>query len=312
MKNMFRFLIVTVAHLITRILLLLPGCNGEKKKVGMGTKGGGSEEDALIGDIAPVTGSTVTNPDSSHIPDSGTSNEEQCCCDAAVFVGNIHFWGIPVIAWRNVGREIASDLTDLGFNVTLNTEANKDAVYQALANPSLKILVIIGHGEKDDTTAIVYMAGDDPTGMNFVNNEGIADAIQQAYNGPHPCLSKVILESCFAGKTVKMTKWQQAFGLDDDDITAPEGRTNGIANYYYYFFKTDYGVRPDPCCFPDDDPRSSIAPVTGSTVTNPYPSNIPDSGGSTETGATTDGSTTGTISGDIAPVTGSTVTNPNK
>lgn len=249
MGNFLRFIRAAVANIVTRVLLLLSGDERLGKK---------KPPEELQEAVPPLLSAREVR-----------EGEVPCCCDAAVFVGDIHFFGIPVIAWRNVGREIASDLEDLGFKVTLNTAAHRDDVYGALANPNLKMLVVIGHGEKDDTTSLVYMAGDDPTGLNFVGDTGIAAAIQQAHNGPHPCLQKVILESCFAGKPQKMTKWQAAFGLGADSITAPTGRTNGIAQYYYYLFKQDYGVKADVCPVVEPNLESSVAPITGSTVTNP-------------------------------------------
>ncbi len=250
MNNIFRLFVAAAAVVATRFLLFLA-------------------RDKRVGGLPPARETGEKDELSTPPPVSFVRRgETRGCCDAAVFVGDISFLGVPIPAWRNVGREIKSDLEDLGFDVTLDTTANKQAVYDALANPSLKMLVIIGHGEKDDTTAIIYMAGDDPTGLNFVDNTGIAAAIQQAHGGPHPCLAKVILESCFAGKSAKMDKWSQALGIAQSAIIAPTGRTNGIAQYYRYFFKTDYGVVPDESCL-TSGATGDIAPVTGSTVTNP-------------------------------------------
>lgn len=186
------------------------------------------------------------------------------CCSAAVLVGDIDFVGIPVVAWRNVAREIASDLRARGFRVTLNVDATRGDVFSALADRSLKILVVIGHGEKQANTPTVYMRGDDPGGLNqYLAAADVGAQIQAAHGGAHPCLKKVILEACFAGDATHRPLWQGAFG-NGVTLEVPAGRTNGIGRYWAYLFRRDYGVRPDAECRLSED---GIAPVTGGSTT---------------------------------------------
>jgi len=203
---------------------------------------------------APPTPSTPPTPptppggEPTFNPTLSAAGNGPPCCNAAVLVGGIDFLGIPVIAWRNVGREIASDLTNLGFTVTLRINATRGDVFAALADRSLKILVIIGHGEQQAGTATIYMRGSDAAELNqYLSAADVATQILAAHGGPHPCLNKVILESCFAGDATHLPLWQSAFGAGVT-LVAPSGRTNGIFNYYFYLFKQDYGVLPDPEC----------------------------------------------------------------
>lgn len=236
-----RFLVAVWAIVCTNLLLLLRGAQR----------------------LIPQLALAPPPPEPTYLPNLPAAGKGPPCCNAAVLVGDIDFGGIPVVAWRNVGREIASDLRALGFRVTLNVNATRGDVFSALADRGLKILVIIGHGEKQANTATIYMRGSDPGGLNqYLAAADVSAQIQAAHGGAHhPCLKKVILESCFAGDATHLPLWQAAFG-PGVTLTAPKGRTNGIANYYYYLFKTNYGVIPDGECR-----RDGIAPITEHTTT---------------------------------------------
>jgi hypothetical protein len=155
--------------------------------------------------------------------------------------------------------KIADDLGALGFTVTLDLNATRGDVFNALANRSLKFLVVIGHGEKQANTPTVYMRGNDPGNLNqYLAANDVAAQIAAAHGGAHPCLKKVILEACFAGDATPLPRWQGAFGAGIN-LDVAVGRTNGIARYYAYLFKRDYGVQPDAECRRTE----GIAPVTG-------------------------------------------------
>jgi hypothetical protein len=203
-------------------------------------------------------------PEPTFTPDLPAFGAGPPCCAAAVLVGDIDFLRIPVVAWRNVAREIASDLRARDFRVTLNLNATRGDVFSALADRSLKILVVIGHGEKQANTPTVYMRGDDPGGLNqYLAASDVGTQIRAAHGGAHPCLKKVILEACFAGDATHRPLWQGAFG-NGVTLEVPAGRTNGIGRYWAYFARRDYGVKPDPECRLSED---GIAPVTGSSTT---------------------------------------------
>jgi hypothetical protein len=109
------------------------------------------------------------------------------------------------------------------------------------------------------------MTETDAGGLNaYLTPDDVGRQIQHAHGGAHPCLKKVILESCYNGRNRKKPRWTMAFGLAPADVEAPRGLTNGIGRYWAYFFQRDYGVRPDAACAPQ---TSGIAPVTGSSLT---------------------------------------------
>ncbi|GEM_PF-2803334 len=204
---------------------------------------------ALVGFSSSGSGK-VEDPSEEVPPGRGPrflQHGREACCRAAVLVGNVGGFAYTR-AWRRTGREIASDLAELGFRVTLDTKATADDVYRALADRSLKVLVIIAHGENQKDLPNIYMNGDDKF-RRTLSAGNIRKQILKAHGSTtHPCLEKVILESCFTGSKAKRPTFEKAFGVTGSALVAPLRGVNGLVSLTAYYAKQDYGVKPDPEC----------------------------------------------------------------